>query len=128
MLSNLLKILINFHYDAIIGISVVKLTGSLRLRLTIAETVKPFLKRTDFSSCGACRNCCHVFPFGPTFLFNFEKLLLPFEATIPVQYSNFSDVFCLNCIFVIHVAMKHWVSRSFLKYGVSAVTMAARKI
>ena len=28
---------------------------------TIAEKIKPFLKRTDFSSCGACRNCYHVF-------------------------------------------------------------------
>ena len=29
--------------------------------LTISEKIKPFLKRTDFSSCGACRNCYHVF-------------------------------------------------------------------
>ena len=43
-------------------------------------------------------------------------------------YSSFSDVFCLNCIFVIDTAVKQLVSRSFLKYGVFAVTMAAHKI
>ena len=37
-------------------------------------------------------------------------------------------MFCLNCIFVIDAAaVKQWVSRSFLKYGVSAVAMAAHK-
>ena len=42
--------------------------------------------------------------------------------------SNFSDVFCLNCIFVIDAAaVKQLASRSFLKYGVSAVAMAAHK-
>ena len=44
------------------------------------------------------------------------------------RYSNFSDVFCLNCIFVIDAAVMQLVSRSFPKYGVSAGTMAARKI
>ena len=29
--------------------------------LTIAEKMKPFFKRSDFSSCGACENCYHVF-------------------------------------------------------------------
>ena len=38
-------------------------------------------------------------------------------------------MFCLNCIFVIvAAAVKQLVSRSFLKYGVSAVAMAAHKI
>ena len=43
--------------------------------------------------------------------------------------SNFSDVFCLNCIFFIDAAaaVKQLVSRSFLKHGVSAVAMAAQK-
>ena len=41
--------------------------------------------------------------------------------------SNFSVVFCLKCIFVIDVAVKQLGSRSFLKRGVSAVTMAAHK-
>ena len=37
--------------------------------LTIAENMKPFLilKRTDFSSCGAGRNCYHVFSFLSNF-------------------------------------------------------------
>ena len=38
-------------------------------------------------------------------------------------------MFCLNCIFVIDAAaVKQLVSRSFLKYGVSAVAMAAHKL
>ena len=44
------------------------------------------------------------------------------------RYSNFSDVFCLNCNFVIDAAVKQLVSGSFLKFGESAVTMAAHKI
>ena len=44
------------------------------------------------------------------------------------RYSNFSDVFCLNCNFLINAAVKQLVSGSFLKYGVSAVTVAAHKI
>ena len=43
------------------------------------------------------------------------------------RYSNFSDVFCLNCNFVIDAAVKQLVSGSSLKYEVSAVTMAAHK-
>ena len=53
--------------------------------------------------------------------------------------SNFSDVFCLNYIFVIDATVKHLISKSFPKCGVflnavffnaviikySAVTMAA---
>ena len=44
------------------------------------------------------------------------------------RYSNFSDVFCLNCNFVIDAAVKQLVSGSSFKYEVSAVTMAAHKI
>ena len=44
------------------------------------------------------------------------------------RYFNFSDVFCLNYIFVIDAAVKQLVSGSSLKYEVSAVTMAAHKI
>ena len=44
------------------------------------------------------------------------------------RYSNFFDVFCLNCNFVIDAAVKQLVSGSSLKYKVSAVTMAAQKI
>ena len=44
------------------------------------------------------------------------------------QYFNFFDVFCLNYIFVIDAAVKQLVSRSFLKYGASAVTTTAHKI
>ena len=36
-------------------------------------------------------------------------------------------MFCLKCIFVIDVAVKQLRSKSFLKCGVSAVTMAAYK-
>ena len=41
--------------------------------------------------------------------------------------SNFSEMFCLNCIFVIDATVKLLIRRSFLKCGVSAVTMAAHK-
>ena len=44
------------------------------------------------------------------------------------RYSNFFDVFCLNCNFVIDAAVKQLISGSSLKYEVSAVTMAAQKI
>ena len=38
-------------------------------------------------------------------------------------------MFCLNCIFVINAAaVKQLVSKSFLKYDVSAVAMAAHKL
>ena len=50
------------------------------------------------------------------------------DAMQQYQYSNFSDVFCLNCIFVFDDAVKQLVCGSFLKYGASAVTMAAHKI
>ena len=44
------------------------------------------------------------------------------------RYFSFSDVFCLNCIFVIDAAAeKQVVSKSFLKHGVSALAMAAHK-
>ena len=50
------------------------------------------------------------------------------DAMQQYRCSNFSDVFCLNCNFVIDAAVKPLVSGSFLKYGVSAVTIAAHKI
>ena len=51
-----------------------------------------------------------------------------YDAMQQYRYYNFSDVFCLNCNFVIDAAVKQFVSGSFLKYGVSAVTMAAHKL
>ena len=51
-----------------------------------------------------------------------------YDAMQQYRQSNFYDVFCLNCIFVIDAAVKQLVGRSFLKYGVSAVTMAAHKL
>ena len=51
-----------------------------------------------------------------------------YDAMQQYQYSNFSDVFCLNCNFVIDAAVKQLVSGSSLKYEVSAATMAAYKI
>ena len=50
-----------------------------------------------------------------------------FDAMQQYRKSNCSDVFCLNCIFVIDATVKHLISRSFLKCDVSAVTMAAHK-
>ena len=49
------------------------------------------------------------------------------DAMQQYRKSNYSDMFCLNCIFVIDATVKHLISRSFLKCSVSAVTMAAHK-
>ena len=85
-----------------------------------------FLRRTAFSSCGACRNCCHVF-FRFVQLSNLISRNFYYDTMQQFQYSNFSDVFRLNCNFVINAAVKQLVSGSSLKYEVSAVTMAAHK-
>ena len=84
------------------------------------------MKRT-FSSCGACRNCCHVF-FCFVQLSNLFSRNFYYDATQQYRYSNFSDVFCLNCNLVNDAAVKQLVSRSSLKDEASAVTMAAHKI
>ena len=59
------KISKNFHCDAMIGLPVVIFSGALRLTLTIAEKKKPFFFETN-RLFFVRRNCCHVFPFGPT--------------------------------------------------------------
>ena len=89
--------------------------------LTIAEK-NPFLsRRTDFFSCGACRN--YFFLFCSTFRFNLEKLSIRRDAAIPVSPTFL--IVLLELHFVIDAAVKQLVSRSFLKCGVSAVTMVA---
>ena len=45
-----------------------------------------------------------------------------------MQQYRISDVFCLNCSFVIDAAVRQLVSGSFLRYEESAVTMAAHKM
>ena len=60
-------------------------------------------------------------------LSNFISRNFYYDTMQQFQYSNFSDVFCLNCNFVIDAAVKQLVSGSSLKYEVSAVTMAAHK-
>ena len=47
--------------------------------LTIAEKMKPFLKRTDSSSFGACRNCYHVFILNNT---------IPHRTFSPHKYND----------------------------------------
>ena len=86
-----------------------------------------FLRRTGFSSCGACRNCCHVF-FCAVQLPNLIWRNFYYDAMQQYRYSNFSDVFRLNSNFVIDAAVKQFVCGSFLNYDVSAVAMAAHKI
>ena len=97
--------------------------------LTIAEKMKPFfiLKRIDFLSAELAEIAIMFFLFCLIFQFNLEKLPLRCVKCDMQQYrwSSFSDVFSLNCIFVIDAAVKQLVSRSFLKHGVSAVAMAA---
>ena len=124
------KILKSFHCDAIIPVQS-NFSSALRLssRLTIAEKVKPFLletKRLFFERSLPKLLSCF---FCPVQLFNLILRNFYYHAMQQYRYSNFSDVFCLNCIFVIdaHAAVKQLVSRSFLIHGVSAVTMAAHK-
>ena len=50
-----------------------------------------------------------------------------YDAMQQYRYSNFFDAFFLHWIFVIDDAVKQLVNRSFLKYGVFAVTMAEHK-
>ena len=50
-----------------------------------------------------------------------------YDAMQQYRKSNFSDMFCLNCIFVMDATVKHFIKRSFLECGASAVTMAALK-
>ena len=63
----------------------------------------------------------------PISVFTTRALIMMQCCNIGTRWSNFSVVFCLKCIFVIDVAVKQLRSRSFLKCGVSAVTMAAHK-
>ena len=127
MLSNLLEIWKNFHFDAI---PIVEFSGALRLTLTIAEKVKFFFYETNrlFFVRSLPKLLSSLFCFVP--LSNLTSRNFYYDAVqqYRCRYSNFSDVFCLNCIFVIDAAVKQLVSRSFFKYGVSAVTMAAHKI
>ena len=62
------------------------------------------------------------------FLIYFENFY--YDAMQQYRYSNFSDVFSFNCIFVIDAVAKQLASRSFLNCGVStvAICMAAHKI
>ena len=84
------------------------------------------MRRTDFSSCGASRNCCHVF-FLSVQLSNLISRNFYYDTMQQYRYSNFADVFCLNCNFVIDATVKQLVNGSSRKYEVSAVTMAAHK-
>ena len=121
-------ILKNFHCDAIIPV-VKKFSGALRLTLTIAERVTPFVFETNrlFFVRSLLKLLSRI--FCSVQLCNLNSRNFYYDAMQQYRCSNFSDVFCLNCIFVIDAAaLMHLVSRSFLKYGVSAGTMAAHKI
>ena len=62
-------------------------------------------------------------------LFNF--VIKSRETFITMRCNNTGSptflMCCLNCIFFIDATVKHLISRSFLKCGVFAVTMAAHK-
>ena len=61
--------------------------------------------------------------FGPTFYYLISKNFC-YDATQQYRYFNFSDMFRLNCIFVIDAAVKQLVSRNFFDLGVSVVATA----
>ena len=85
------------------------------MTMTIAEKVKPFFFET---------NRLFFAERAETAVMLFRSVQLPYlilrnfyyHAMQQYRYSNFSHVFCLNCIFVIDAAVKQLVSRSFLKY------------
>ena len=101
----------------------------LRLTLTIAEKVKPFFFETNrlfvVRSLPKLLSC--IF-FCSVQLSNLISRNFCYDTMQQYRCSNFSDVFCLNCNFVIDAAVKQLVSGSSLKYELSAVTMAAHKI
>ena len=103
-------------------------SGALRLMLTIAEKVKLFFFETNrlffVRSWPKLLSC--FFLFGQSS--NLISKNFYYDTMQQYRCSNFSDVFCLNCNFVIDVAVKQLASGSSLKYEVSAVTMAAHKI
>ena len=83
------------------------------------------MKRTDFFR-GELAEIAVMFS-GSVQLSNLISRNFYYHAMQQYRYFNFFDVFCLNCIFVIDAAVKQVVSRSFFKYGLSAVTTAAHK-
>ena len=69
-----------------------------------------------------------MFFFGSVQLSNLISRNFYYDTMQQYRYSNFSDVFCLKCNYVIDAAVKQLVSGSSLKYEASAASMAAHKI
>ena len=128
------KISKNLHCDAIIGLPVVNQStnkvfwraaldvDNCRKSETFIFSNEPMFLRGELAEIA-------VMSFCLVQLSNLISRNFHYHAMHQYRYSNFSDTFCLNCIFVIDAAVKQQlVSRSFLKYDVSAVTMAAHKI
>ena len=99
------------------------------LTLTIAEKVKAFFFETNrlffVRSLPKLLSC---FFFCSVQLSNLISKNFYYDTMQLYRHSNFSNVFCLNCSFVIDAAVRQLVSGSSLKYEISAVTMAAHKI
>ena len=121
------KILKNFHCDAIIGLPVVKLCWCGALNVDDCRKSETFLFCNEPTFLRAELAKTAVMFFRSVQLSNLISRNFYDHAMQQYRYFNFSDVFCLNYIFVIDAAVKQLVSRSFLKYGASAVTMAAHK-
>ena len=97
--------------------------------MTIAEKVKSFFFETNrlfFVRSWPKLLSCFFFCLVQSS--NLISRNFYYDTMQQYRYSNFSDVFCLNCNFVIDAAVKQLASGSSLKYEVSAVTMAAHKI
>ena len=122
------KNLKNFHCDAIIGLPVVKLCWCGALDVDDCRKSETFLFCNEPTFLRAELAETAVMFFRSVQLSNLISRNFYYHAMQQCRYFNFSDVFCLNYIFVIDAAVKQLVSRSFLQYGASAVTMAAHKI
>ena len=118
------KILKNFHCDAIIGLPVVTLCWCGALDVDDCRKSETFLFCNEPTF---LRAETAVMFFRSVQLFNLISRNFYYHAMQQYRYFNFSNVFCLNYIFIIDAAVKQLVSRSFLKCGASAVTMAAHK-
>ena len=122
------KIFKNFHCDAIIGLPVVKLFWCYALDVDHCRKSETFLFCHEPTFLRAKLAETVIMFFRSIQLSNLMSRNFYYHEMQQYRYSNFSHAFCLNCIFVIDAAVKQLVSRSFLKYGASAGTMATHKI
>ena len=116
-------ILKNFHCDAIIP--VVKLFWSVTHDVDDCRKSKTFLRDEPTFLCAEVAEFAVMFFFYSVQLSNLISRNFYYDTMQQFRYSNFSDVFCLNCNYVIDAAVKQLVNASSLKHEASAASMAA---